>query len=237
MSIPEYEMWKTDPTPDNMANIVSALEPTLNAEIQRYSGPKPLLRTKAKSLAIKAVKTYDPEAGAQLRSWVVTQLQPLSRYGQQLRPVHASEMAIRQAAELNRLRMEASDELGRDPTHEELADKSGLSIKRIKMLQKTIRPVVSEGTFTAGTSQGEDVGSSLPGTESGNVVGNAEEMVYDSLNDRDKMIYDLKTGKHGKAVLSNQEIAKRLGVTPALISQRSQMLALQIRDLAQRRGV
>jgi hypothetical protein len=67
------------------------------------------------------------------------------------------------------------------------------------------------------------------------VLGTAEEMVYDSLTQRDRLIYDWKTGKHGKPTLSNQQIAKRLGVTPALISQRSQQIALQIQDLAQRK--
>ena len=231
---PQYDAWMVDPSPDNMAKVVESLEPAINSEIQRYSGPKPLLRSKAKTLAIQAVKKYDPSRGAQLRSWVVTQMQPLSRYGQQLRPIHASEMAIRQAAELNRVSNELSDDIGHIPTHEELADETGLSVKRIKMLRRTVIPVVSEGTLAGNVT--EDEGPNLPGTNQSNVLGNAEEIVYDSLNDRDKSIYDWKIGKHGKSVLSNMEIAKRLGVTPALISQRSEQVASQIRDLAMRKG-
>ena len=44
----EYDDWMTDPTPDNMSKIVDTLQPTINAEVQRYTGPKPLLRAKAK---------------------------------------------------------------------------------------------------------------------------------------------------------------------------------------------
>lgn len=232
---PQYDAWMVDPSPDNMAKVVESLEPAINSEIQRYSGPKPLLRGKAKALTIQAIKKYDPTRGAQLRSWVVTQMQPLSRYGQQLRPIHASEMAIRQAAELNRISTELSDDIGHTPTHEELADETGLSVKRIKMLRRTVIPVISEGTI-AGNIE-DDEGPNLPGTNQSNVLGNAEEMVYDSLNERDRRIYDWKIGKHGKPVLSNMEIAKRLGVTPALISQRSSQLAEQIRDLAMRKAV
>lgn len=231
---PSYDAWLGDPSPDNMAKIVESLDPAINSEIQRYSGPKPLLRSKARSLAIQAIKKYDPARGAQLRSWVVTQLQPLSRYGQQLRPIHASEMAIRQAAELNRVSTELSDEIGHTPNHEELADKTGLSVKRIKMLRRTVIPVVSEGAL-AGNAE-TDEGPNLPGTNQSNMLGNAEEIVYDSINERDKQIYDWKIGRHGKPVLSNGEIAKRLGVTPALISQRSAQLAIQVRDLATRKG-
>lgn len=230
MSMPEYDSWIEDPTPETLSGIVTALEPTMNAEVQRYTGPKPILRSRAKMLAIKAIRSYDPTRGAHLRSWVVTQLQPLSRYGQQLRQVHASETAIRQAAEVNRIREELSDELGRDPSVAELADKTGISVARINKVRQTVKPTVSESAF----SPNADEVASLPGTVSVDRVGMAEEIIYDSLNPRDKMIYDLKTGKHGKAQLTNQEIAKRLGVTPALVSQRSGNIGMQINDIVQR---
>jgi DNA-directed RNA polymerase specialized sigma subunit len=232
MSTPEYASWLQDPTPENMSKVVNAMDPMITAEIHRYSGPKPLLRSRAKSLAIKAIKTYKPDSGAQLQSWVVTQLQPLARYGQSLRPIHSSEMAVRQAAEIHRVAGELSDDLGRDPTHEELADHTGLSVKRIANLRKQVRAVIPEATFTTGsTSADPEAGASLPGTSTGNTLGMSEEIVYNSLNERDKAIYDWKIGRHGKPRLPNQEIAKRLGVTPALISQRSQLLAIQLRDL------
>ena len=228
MNIPEYDSWKQEPSPENLAKVVTALDPTINAEIQRYSGPKPLLRSKAKLLAVNAVRTYDPTRGAHIRSWLVTQLQPLSRYGQQLRPVHASEMAIRQAAELNRLEKEYGDMHGRNPTLSELADEVGIPVARIQKIRNQVKPVVSESAFM---ESDDEEGKSMPGTQAPDILGMAEEIVYDSLSPRDRMIHDLKVGRHGKPVLPNQEIAKRLGVTPALISQRSQQIAMQIRDI------
>ena len=232
MSTPEYEKWKVEPTPDNMAQVVQAMDTTINSEIQRYSGSKPLLRSRAKELAINAVKTYDPTSGAHLRSWVVTQLKPLSRYTQQLRPVHASEVAMRQAAELNRIHTELADELGHVPTVGELADHTGLSPARINKIRVKVPASMSESQIAV-----DDEGfANMPGVTGSDVVGMADEIVYDSLSPRDKMIYDLKTGKHGKQSIPNQEIAKRLGVTPAMISQRSQQIALQIKDLSLKRG-
>lgn len=234
MSTPEYAAWQTDPTPENLAKVVNSMDPVINSEIHRYSGPKPLLRSRAKLLTINAVKTFKPEKGAHLRSWVVTQLQPLSRYGQQLRPVHASEMAIRQAAELNRIEKEYGDKYGHNPTLQELSDEVGIPVARINKIRKQVKPTVSESTFM---ESDDEEGKALPGTMGSDVLGTAEEIVYDSLSPRDRAIYDLKTGRHGKAMVSNQEIAKRLGVTPALISQRSQQIAVQIGDLAQKKGL
>ena len=225
----EYDTWVAKQTPENMAQVLKALEPTINAEIQRFPGPKPLLRSRARSLAVKAVRTYTPTEGAQLRSWVVTQLQPLTRYSQQLRPVRAPEVAIRQAAELNRRRTELSDELGHDPSDEELADATGISVRRIRNVTRMVKPVLAEGTVSEPAD--EDSTGALPGTIQSNKLSTTEEAVYDSLTTRDRLIFDWKTGKHGKTMLSNQEIAKRLGVTPALISQRSQQIAMQIQDL------
>jgi DNA-directed RNA polymerase specialized sigma subunit len=159
MSIPEYTEWKKEPSPENLAKVVTALDPTINAEIQRYSGPKPLLRSKAKLLAVNAVRTYDPNRGAHIRSWLVTQLQPLSRYGQQLRPVHASEMAIRQAAELNRLEKEYGDMHGRNPTLPELADEVGIPVARIQKIRKQVKPVISESAFMEAD---DEEGKSMP---------------------------------------------------------------------------
>ena len=229
----QYDEWVNDPTPENMSKLVDTLQPTINSEVQRYAGPKPLLRGKAKGLAIKAVHTYDPTRGAKLRTWVVTQLQPLSRYGQQLRPIAAPEAAIRQAAEVHRIQTEMNEDLGREPTDVELADSTGISTKRIVKLRSMVLPAVSEGAFEAGAGEDE---RSLPGTVFSNKTDVAQDMVYDSLSDRDKAIYDLKTGAHGKAALTNQMIAKRLGVTPALISQRSRQIGEQIADV-QRRGL
>lgn len=230
----EYKQWAAEPTPENMAKIVNSMDSTINSEIQRYPGPKPLLRGKARSLAIKAVKSYKPESGAQLRSWVVTSLQPLSRYGQQLRPVHASEVAIRQSAQVNRVKEEMMDELGREPSVEELADQTGISTTRIKNLRQQVKPAISESAFDVSSDPNSP---GLPGTVAANTLGNAGDMVYHSLSERDKQIHDFKTGKNGRVVLSNQEIAKRLGVSPALVSQRSAQIGAQIQDLVNRRLV
>jgi RNA polymerase primary sigma factor len=228
----EYDTWKQSPTPQNLAPLMQALDPVINAEIQRFTGPKPLLRGRARALAVKAIRSYDPTAGAQLKSWVVTQLQPLSRYTHQLKPVHAPEVAIRQAAEVNRQRQELSEELGYEPSVEELADKTGLSVKRVNYVQKIVRPTIAEGSMSE--SAEEDNTPTAPGVSQLHKLTVAEEAVFDSLSPRDQMIFDWKTGKHGKVQLSNQEIAKRLGVTPALISQRSQQIALQIHELHER---
>jgi len=226
----EYDAWLADPTPDTMAGVVKALDPVLVTEVQHYSGPKPLLRAKAKSLAVKAVKSYDPAQGAQLRSWVTTQLKPLSRYSQRMRSVQVSEMASRQAAELHTMGQRLAEDLGREPTDDELADSTGLSLRRIEYLKSNVKPSLTESQLTKPTSEGEE--GALPAVTTSNVAQLSADAVYQGLGPREKAIFDWKTGAHGKQQLSNQDIARRLGVTPALVSQISERISKQIQDVS-----
>ena len=225
---PEYDNWLKEPTPENMANVLSALDPVLVSEVQRYSGPKDILHSKAKTLAIKAVHTYDPVKGTGLRTWLTTQLQPLTRYSQHIKSVYVPEAVTRQAAELHTITEQMHDNLGRMPTDDELADESGLSRAKIQKLQARVRPAISESQLTAPTAESP----AMPALQRENPLVFSSEAVYDGMEPREKAIYDWKTGAHGQPQLSNQEIAVRLGVSPGLITQLSQRIAMQIQEVS-----
>jgi len=223
-----YLRWQVDQSPQNLAEILQTLNPTINSEIQRYPGPAPLLRTEAKKLAIGAVRSYDPSAKTKLRSWVTTQLQPLTRYGREMdRPLHASEVAVRQAAEVETVRKRLVDELDDNPTDDQLADEIGISVKRIRQLRTLVRPVLSEQTMTF-EEGGERIEPAVRETGTLPALETARQMVYASLDPRDKRIFEMKTGYTGKQVLDNMTIARRLGVSPAFVSQRGAWLTRQL---------
>lgn len=222
-----YERWKNDQTPENMGVVVNSLGPIITSEIQRYSGPKPLLRSRAKILAAKAVRSYDPSSGAKLQSWVVTQMQPLSRYSKNLQPVHVSDDMYRKSSELGRMAVDYELENGVAPSDKELADYSGVSVAKIKKYRQARPAVSSESQYLEGGSDTQN--TLLPGVQQVSQIGSASELVYNSLSQRDKTIYDHKVGAHGKEELPAAIIAKRLGVSPAYISQVSARIAEDIR--------
>ena len=222
----EYDDWKNDPTPENLSKVLKSVDPVLVSESQRYSGPKPILYTRAKTLAVDAIKKFDPTQGAKLNSWIVTQLQPLSRYSNNLKPVKAPEVVIRQAAEVNRVRKELSDRLSREPDYEELSDEMGISPKRIKRIESAVRPVLATSQLTAQTDEGVEELS--PAVSISSPMSYAADIVYNSLDARERAIYDWKTGLHGREQLSNEDIAKRLGLTPPMISQITSNISKQL---------
>ena len=213
-----YNKWVTDPSPDNMAGLVSAFAPTINSELQQYSGSRELLRSRAKAFVIDAIRSFNPEGRTNLNTWVVTNLKQLSRYGKSLRTVHTSEDIARNVAEYRRSIAELEDSLGREPTDEELQDHTGWSMKTLAKIKDASVQTVNSQTVT--NNEGEN-GPEDPETMHIDNVPYAADAVYASLGDRDRDIYDYKLGAHGREQLSGKELAARLGVTPAYISQRA----------------
>lgn len=225
-----YSEWVKDPTPDKMKAVLDDLDTTINSEIQRFSGPKPLLRSRARALAVKAVRSYDPASGTRLRSWVVTQLQPLSRYNNSLKPVHVPEETARQSYAVSKALAQFVDETGRDPTDAELADMVGVSVKRLRRIRSASPALVNEPT----PSGEEDTTSQDMAIYRSNPVPSAVDAVYSGLSPRDKRIFDLRTGSHGRREMSGTGIASLLRVSPAFVTQRSNAVARQILDASRR---
>ena len=228
--IDNYQQWLTTNKDEDLSKVLDDLSPSVTAEVHRYAGAGKsnlsLLRSKAKLLTVKAIKSFDPTQGAKLKSWVVTQMQPLQRYAQQLKPVYIPEVSYRQSAEVHSVRQRMTDDLGRAPTDEEMADEIGLNPNQIRKLTNAARPTMYESELVGPEESGG--GEFSPAVSFTNPMGEASEVVYDSISDRDRQIFNWTTGKNGKAQISNIEIAKRLGITPSLVSQRAKWIANKI---------
>ena len=225
-----YNAWVVNRTPETMAGLVEAFMPTVNAEIMQYSGPKELLRSRGRYLVTQAVKTFNPMGGTRLNSWVVTNLKQLSRYGKRLRPVRASEAMLRNAAELSSVEKRLEDDLGRKPTDDELVDETGWSKKTIADIRKSAVASINSGRF--GEDDDGEGGVGEPGLVRPSKIPYAAEAVYMGLDDRDKAIFDGKTGMHGKEQMSGTSLADMLQITPAAVSQRSSAIGSRIAEIA-----
>lgn len=226
-----YNAWVVNRTPETMAGLVEAFMPTINAEIMQYSGSKELLRSRGRYLVTQAIKSYDPMGSTKLNSWVVTNLKQLSRYGKRLRPVRASEAMLRNAAELASVEKRLEDDLGRKPTDEELTDETGWNAKTLAEIRKSAVASISGG---AESDADDESGIEEPGLIRPNRTQYAADAVYMGLDDKDKAIFDAKTGLHGKKQMSGSSLADLFKLSPAAISQRSSAIGQSIVDMAGR---
>ena len=221
--------WTKDKTSENMQKIFDELSPDIDKAIYAYSGLNagPAVKSKAKVLAAKAIKTYDPKSGASLKSWVYTQLQPLSRYSRDLNPSPMPERAYQQLSSIKKYEAEFYENKGRPPSDAELADLTGMSVKQIQKVKEMEKKTYSEGhTIYSGSTPATS--QEITATENTNFKKNVLDTLYSSLTPQEQLILEYKLGYNNKKILSNNEIAKKLGVSPGRVSQLTSELSKKL---------
>lgn len=218
-----YDLWRTDPTPDNLGKVVKSLDDTIGYKLSSMGVVEnPQMRHQARLYAAEAVRKFDPASGASLRTWTQSHLQSLQRFRRENQgPVKIPDRAAIDAWAIERARRELEDELGFDPDVKQLADRSGLSVKRIAAVNKITRPV-------AATEQMVDEGSTLP-----DYLGEALEYVYDGADPIDRKIIEMTTGYGGSPVLRKKDAAARLGLSASQVTRRSERIALKLQEMDQ----
>ena len=218
--------WQADPTPENADRMLHSLNPLITSATKSHVGDaNPLIRSQARRMTLDAMQRYDPQQSS-VRTHLYNQLQGLKRVNrQQTRAISAPERVVLDQGRLREHINTFQTEYGRDPTDEELADASHMSVKRIRHVRK-FRAGVPEGAFQ--NEQGEVTlpESSRPGSPpSGNAW---VEIVYDDMEPTNQLIMEHSLGLHGKPVLSNERLAKMLRITPGAVSQRKLHIQKQL---------
>lgn len=212
-----YKQWNQNPNNENLEQLFEATKPVLESAMTSYAGTTddPVIRLEAYNLARKAFDNYDVEKGAKLKTYLMHRLKGLTR------TLHnrAQELKIPQQSwfdiqNLNSAEEEFFDQRGREPSVGELADITGMSLKRIEYLKRFKTSAVPESVLRE--SNIEDYIE--PGEEQ--PPDPWAEMVYYSLGGTDQLIFDYRLGAHGQPQLSTKEIAKKLGISAPAISQR-----------------
>ena len=221
-----YEFWQRNRTADNVVPLLRAAAPVIDKALTTYAGGDKALRTRAKQLVLDAFDTYDPKQGTKLRTHLMVRLQPLRRdYLQRVTPVAVPERVQQDRYRLEQAERMLNDELGREPSDDELADNIGLSQRRIAHVRKFSRGTLLEGQLLS--PEGEQL---LPGASRLSAEDTWVEYVHHDLDPLDKKILEWKTGLYGKQILSNNEIAKRLRLSPGAVSQRAAKIAMRIEE-------
>jgi DNA-directed RNA polymerase specialized sigma subunit len=222
-----YETWKKDPSPQNMGVTLQAANPVINSALQSYGKGNQVLKGRARILAAKAVQSYDPDKGTKLRTHMMNQMQPLIRSARQYsQPVHIPERAQADLYQVEEGHQRFFDDYGREPSENELADLTGLSIKRIAHVRKMRNTGMPESALTQLGAEGEE--QFMPGMDHVDPEQIFIEYLHHDLDPIDQKILEWRTGLYGKPKLSNNEIAKKLGLSAGAISQRAAKISARL---------
>ena len=229
-----YEIWVNDKSDENFSNLYKTLRPTIQYALASNNAVgDSLIETKAKVLAAKAIKNYDPSYGNSLPTYLSGQLQKLTRIARDLRsPIKIPERHLYEAAELARTEEEwKEDHGGKEPTVSDLADKMGVSIKKIENIRKQFMKQVSESKYFSGATSEDDTSSNAEQAASEtSYTKEAIGYVYNDLGYRDKKILEYTTGYGGSDILSPAEISKKLNISQSQVSRINAKLANRIFD-------
>jgi hypothetical protein len=216
-----HAAYRAAPTPENMHSVIKTLEPTIGYCLASLNAANdPILHGKAMLTAADAVQQYDPERGASLPTFVTSQLRQLTREARKQRgPMNLPERVQLDRYKLENAKKEFVDAHGRDPDMLELADHTGLPIKRITKIQA--------GEMAIGT-EGAD---SLAGASEPDFEKEALDYVYHDGDHTDRRILDLRVGYAGHPTMEPKDAAVVLHLSPAQLSRRSAKLAYKIQKI------
>lgn len=201
------------------AEYLKSVEPTVTKAINAYAGGDPSYRTQARIYAIEAGKSFDPNKGASLETHVYGQLRRLQRLSAQRGNLtRLSENVAQERSVVQRAIRELTADLGEDPTTEQIADRVGMSRRRVDALMN-YKPVVPDSVAVS------PEGDSLAAYDEEKTLRLYDNVIYDELDDIDKRIYEWSTGYGKGERLSGTEMARRLKISPAAVSKRYAKIA------------
>ena len=216
-----YNQWAIDRKPENLNSTVDFLKPTISYKLAALgSADNPQMRHQARLMVADAVKKFDPNMGVSLTTWAQQHLQGMNRFKRENQgALKVPDRAAIDAWTIEKASQELDDRLGREADVHELADYTKMSVKRIAAVRKATRPVAASSQMY---SEGEDLADYL---------GEAMTYVYDDSDTLDRKIIEFTTGYGGVEAMPKNQVATRLGISPAQVTRRTERIAQKLQAL------
>lgn len=149
-----YNQWKNEPSKENLSKLVEHLHPIIFSQVHQQAGslPQSALAATGRVWAVKAIKSYNPDKGAALSTYVASYIRKIKRENYKYRgPARLSENKQMDFELYRRTKDNLTDELARDPTPDELARQLGWTKGQVIKFSKLHITDINEGSLENAT--------------------------------------------------------------------------------------
>lgn len=226
----ETELWKKwdagGRTTEDLQPLHKSFKPVIMQQVRVYANkgkypiPTSAIQHEMNKQFVRAVKTYDPDRGAQLNTWVRKNLLKSGRFiknYQNLGHIPEGQLSLIQPYE--RARAELLDKLGHEPDTVSIAAKMGQPLRKIKQLEKERRDDLASSGFM------HDPSEVLSPVEL-----EAFKLIEYDLTPEERTVYEYTFGVNGRPMLRPGEIATKAKIHPSKVSRIRKKLQDKVRE-------
>lgn len=222
-------VWTNENTPAQTSELLKRLSPTMDSAIRSYAGGSPNMRISAANMALDACRSYDPGKGAKLSTHVFNNLMGLNRLSAKRSAVAPQVMYNRQLYNaMAKATGDYEDEHGVEPSLQYLSDTLGVPVKKVIQLQDEGPGGEISMSQQVGEADEKDTFATSDVTDEDYL-----RYLYTDYKDdpTSQKIIEWGTGMAGRKPLSNGEIARRLKISDAAVSQRKKKIQRRMEEL------
>lgn len=222
----DYELWRrwndNGRRPEDLDPLYKQIKPVVrkasNVYANRVNIPREAIESEFEYHALNALDNYDPSKSA-LHTHLTNQMKRGKRFITTHQNVaRIPEHRIHKKGEFDRAKSDLMDNLGREPSAQEISDK-------MKWPRSQVDKLISEDR--------KDVLSSTLQTSPDSRFSEEQEimnMLPAELDGEENLVYEYLTGTGGKPSLGANEIASELKISPAKVSRIRSRIASKVKN-------
>lgn len=222
----DIELWdawkKSNEDPDYFRPLLQQFRGMIRHRADRWARgidmPEAVVRAEFNKQFLNAARTYRPDKGTALGSWVTTNLQKANRYLTTYQnPARIVETRSGHQKGLYDTAVSVlEDQFDREPSTQEISEYMGWSEAEVGRMQSESRKAL----YTSAYATNFDPATHMPSRET-----EVLRLIKPVLTPKERTVYDYLLGEGGKPKLKPGEIAKAMNTSASTISRIKQSIA------------
>jgi DNA-directed RNA polymerase specialized sigma subunit len=209
-----WRRWKFSNDQIALEELLASLRPIIKKQSHTWgrSGiPGSVIEGESKRVIMDALNDFDPNLypNVALSTFIISRMKKVNRLVYKHQNVgRISEQRITQIGTYNNVKQYMKDDLGREPSNQELADELSWGVSEVERMERESRKDLLQSGF-------EFEPSVITSDRDKEVL----DFLYFELTHEEQLVYDYLLGKHGKPQMKPVDIARLTGMSPAKVSR------------------